>query len=1008
MSRLFLVALLFGSLLSAAHADDASFPEPKNTEPSTQPFTSPQDALAGFTVPDGFRVSLFAAEPEVQQPIGIATDSRGRLWIAENYTYSDSKQNHDLSLRDRVVVLEDSDHDGQHDKRTVFWDKGQKLTSVEVGFGGVWALCPPQLLFIPDANCDDVPDAEPVVVLDGWEAEGSRHNFVNGLRWGPDGWLYGRQGILALSQVGRPGCAPSERVPMTCGIWRYHPTRQIFEPVCSGTTNPWGMDWDANGQMFFSNTVIGHLWHVIPGAHLQRMFGDDLDPHVYALIPQTADHYHWDTREAWSDIRKLGVTPTTDEAGGGHAHCGLLFYQGDNWPAEHRNSLYMVNLHGRRVNRDVVEPFGATYTIHHAPDFLKVKDPWFRGIDLITGNDGAVYIADWTDVGECHENDGVHRTSGRIYKVSFGKPDAPKIADVAKLSNDELVKLLSHPNDWYCRLARRTLQERTPTLSEKESEHLTALLRHDFNQSDDVRTRLRLLWTLASTGLATEAWLVDRLGDTSEHIRAWAVQSLVNRGPISPATGKILAEMSVNEFNGLVQVFLASAMPHLAPEDRWKAAAGLCLAEDFANDRVLPLMIWYGLEEGIAEDPATAVKVAGLSRIPLVRRFIARRLASGIEKNPDPVYRLVRLLALKDDSAFREEILTGMVDGMQGVRKASAPDTWAEVHDLLAKDPSEKVQQLARELSVVFGDGRALDEIRKIAMSGDAPSETRRQALRTLIANGAEGTAGLLQQLLTHRELGIDAVRGLAAIHDAETPKVILANLNKLAAAPRAEAVATLASRPEFAAVLLRGVQEGAIDRSLVSPFLLRQIQTFDKPDLNETIQQLWPELKSLSAEKQKRIEGWKTKLTDEVLLQASASRGRAVFQQSCAKCHRLFGAGETMGPDLTGGQRGNMNYLLENIIDPSAQVSPNFKMAIVVTTDGRVLNGIVAEKSDKLVRLNTPNGPVTLPANEIEEMRESQLSLMPEGQIDVLQGTEAADLIKYLMSPEQVPLAPK
>lgn len=996
------VALALSLCLAVAHsvmADEAPFPTPTNNEPSTLPFTPPEEALKGFTVPEGFQVSLFAAEPDVQQPIAIATDSRGRLWVAENYTYSDSKQNHDLSLRDRVVILEDSDHDGKHDKRTVFWDKGQKLTSVEVGFGGVWVLCLPQLLFIPDANGDDVPDGDAVVVLDGWEGDASRHNFVNGLRWGPDGWLYGRQGILAISNVGRPGCAPAERVPMACGVWRYHPTREKFEAFCHGTTNPWGMDWDENGELFFINTVIGHLWHALPGAHLQRMFGDDLDPDVYALITQTADHFHWDTREQWSDIRKLGVTPTTDEAGGGHAHCGLLIYQGDNWPKDLRGSIFTLNLHGHRVNRDVLEREGATFTAHHAPDFLKVKDPWFRGIDLITGNDGGVYIADWTDVGECHENDGVHRTSGRIYKVTYGKPAPPAVADVSKLSNDELLKLQSHPNDWYCRVARRLIQERMASAKPAERTQLMDTIEARFKEEADLRTRLRLMWCLGSAGIVDEKWLLGRLGSDSEETRIWAIRFLLDQGPLSSEVEKILAEMSINEFNGLVQVYLTTVLPRLSSAERWKAADGLCLAQDFADDRVLPLMIWYGIEKFIAEDPAMAVKVAGRSKIPLVRRFISRRLASRIEKDPDAVYRLVRLLALKEESSFREEILSGMADGLQGIRKTKAPETWSEVQSRLEQDSSEKVRQLTRDIAVVFGDGRALDEIRSIASSDQQPSEARRQALKTLISAQAEGAAPLLQGLLTHRELGVDAVRGLAAIHDQSTPKVIMEAMGKVNAQTRLEAVATLASRPEFAAVLIQGVEQGKINRQSVSPFLLRQMQTFGNEPLNGQISKLWPELKELSAEKQKRIAEWKTRLTEDVLAKADATRGKVVFEQSCAKCHRLFGSGGTMGPDLTGGQRSNLSYLLENIIDPSAQVSPNFKMSIVVTTDGRVLTGIVTQRNDQATQLNTPSGPVTIPADEIDEFRESPLSLMPEGQIDVLPAADAASLIKYLMS---------
>jgi putative membrane-bound dehydrogenase-like protein len=155
----------------------------------------------------------------------------------------------------------------------------------------VWVLASPNLLFIPDRDGDDVPDGPPEVVLDGWDTSATRHNIVNGLKWGPDGWLYGRNGILATSKIGAPGTPPEEREQLNCGIWRYHPTQKRFEVVCRGTTNPWGHDWDENGELFFINTVIGHLWHVVPGAHLRRMYGNDSNPNAYVeRYSQTRRH----------------------------------------------------------------------------------------------------------------------------------------------------------------------------------------------------------------------------------------------------------------------------------------------------------------------------------------------------------------------------------------------------------------------------------------------------------------------------------------------------------------------------------------------------------------------------------------------------------------------------------------------------------------------------------------------------------------------------------------------
>ena len=409
---------------------DGPNPVVPDTEKAPIPFMTPAESLKALKLPDGFTATMFAHEPDVRNPIGIATDERGRLWVAENYSYAEASLGWDDKLKDRIIILEDTDNDGKADKRTVFWDQGRRLTSVEIGYGGVWVLDAPKLLFIPDKNRDDVPDGEPIVMLDGWNDAAIRHNIVNGLRWGPDGWLYGRHGILQTSQVGRPGATADQRTPMNVGIWRFHPTRHTFEVVCNGTTNPWGMDWDENGELFFINTVIGHLWHAIPGAYLQRMYGEHLNPNVYQSIQQTADHFHWDTAEQWHDIRKIGVSPTTDKAGGGHAHSGMVIIKSKRWPKEYQGSVLTVNLHGHRINRDTIVREGATFVGKHAPDFASTGDPYFRGVELLEGYDGDLFIADWSDVGECHENDGVHRSSGRIIRIQpKGPKQKPKLSE---------------------------------------------------------------------------------------------------------------------------------------------------------------------------------------------------------------------------------------------------------------------------------------------------------------------------------------------------------------------------------------------------------------------------------------------------------------------------------------------------------------------------------------------------------------------------------------------------
>src|SRR3989442_4770840 len=221
MKTLFPFALLVVSL----HASD--FPAPYNSEPDKSRPMAAADAAAKMTLPPGFKATVFAAEPDVQNPIAMAWDARGRLWVAENYTYAERARKFDLDLRDRILIFEDQDGDGRFDTRKIFTDEVQMLTSIEVGNGGVWVLCPPQLLFIPDRNGDDVPDGAPEVVLDGFTVPPENyHNFANGLRFGPDGWLYGRCGASSAGEMGAPGTPPGQRTPLRATIWRYPPRRK--------------------------------------------------------------------------------------------------------------------------------------------------------------------------------------------------------------------------------------------------------------------------------------------------------------------------------------------------------------------------------------------------------------------------------------------------------------------------------------------------------------------------------------------------------------------------------------------------------------------------------------------------------------------------------------------------------------------------------------------------------------------------------------------------------------
>ena len=573
-----------------------------------------------MTLPKGFRATLFAGEPDVVQPMAFDIDDRGRLWIVESMIYpkwiTDGSEG-----SDRIVILEDEDGDGKYDTRKVFWDKGTNLSGIALGFGGVWLTAVPNLIFVPDRDSDDKPDSKPQVLLDGWDLK-SKHNVVNGLTWGPDGWLYGMNGILSNSRVGKPGTPDDKRVGIDCGVWRYHPTRHTVEWVASGTTNPWGLDFDQYGQMFITNCVIKHLFHVIPGAHYERMFGQDLTPNTYGLMESCADHIHWGGGK-WTSSR--GGQGVHDKPGGGHAHVGAMIYLGDNWPREYRGNLFTCNLHGNRVNRDILHREGSGYVAKHGRDFMMANDLWFRGLDLKYGPDGGVFVTDWSDTGECHDYDEIHRENGRIYKITYGQTSHTPV-NLAAMSDRELVGLHSHRNEWYVRHARRLLQERAA--ADKLNANVLDSLWIGCRNQPEPEQRLRNLWTLYATDGLDERKLSTLLRDESEYVRAWAVRLEVEDRKVSTLMLKRLTEMAKTDDSPHTRLSLASALQRMPLKDRWDIAEALVAHGEDATDHNIPFMIWYGIEPLVAADQTRAVQLVAKAKIPLIRRFIARRIAS--------------------------------------------------------------------------------------------------------------------------------------------------------------------------------------------------------------------------------------------------------------------------------------------------------------------------------------------------------------------------------------------
>ncbi|MBI5761595.1 MAG: c-type cytochrome, partial [Planctomycetales bacterium] len=1040
---------------------------------------SPEEAAKQMTVPPGFRVQLTAGEPLVHQPIAFAFDSRGRIWVAEAYTYPNRAP--DGQGRDKIVILEDKDGDGAFESRKVFIEGLNLVSGLELGFGGVWVGAAPYLMFIPDRDGDDVPDvSSPVaprqesrtgnaassvqaaskknanspsaivsrsdtatlqfpkdvpagatVLLDGFGWQDT-HETLNAFIWGPDGWLYGCHGVFTHSKVGKPGTPAEQRQGLNAGVWRYHPTRHQFEVFAHGTSNPWGVDFNEHGHAFITACVIPHLYHIIQGAKYQRQGGQHFDPYFFEDIKTIADHAHYvgNIRDhAWWGHEPQSPTDTLS-AGGGHAHAGAMIYLGDNFPPQYRNTIFMANIHGNRVNQDILERHGSGYVGKHGKDLLVANDRWFRGINLKSGPDGSVYVIDWYDKNACHRvNPEIwDRTNGRIYNVKYvghaarvpqadaREPRAPQASDLAKLSDQELADLVRHPNEWHSRMARRLLQERAAKLDDAGVRELAMLIYADVFANKDkpldaelVRQTLRNMWTLHAmtsnrdspdfnSSFTFGAWIRS----SDESIRAWSIQLAAentDRIVRLPQAWAQLAELVKPEPSPLVRLAWASALQRYPLECRVPIASALLSHVEDADDHNLPLVSWYGIEPLVASDPDSALALASASKIEKVTRFIVRRLAS----EDRTLHAAVEALA--NEALPRHLVLDEMLSAFEGRVNIAAPESWKPAYDVLAKNNNAAIRDKADQIAVIFGDQRVLPKMRELLINDKAPLEKRQQALDILLRGRDKDAVASFQAIVSDAALRGAALRALSGFDDAKTPSIVLSQYGKLTESEKRDAINTLCTRPSYAAALLDAIEKEKLPRTDLHAYNVQALLRFNDEKLQTRIKSVWGEFRATAKDKQELIAKQKAGLTVAKLKAADLSNGRRLFTKNCHSCHTLFGDGGKVGPDITGSNRANLDYILENLIDPSAIVGKDYRATIVETKDGRVISGLLQKETDSAITLRTINDTVVIAKSDIEERKLSELSIMPERQLDQLQPDEVRDLIAYLAAPTQVVL---
>ena len=987
---------------------------------------SPAEAASRMTVLEGWDVRPVAAEPLVRQPVTIEFDDRGRLWVIQYLQYPNpeglkrvtvdrySRTRYDRVPEppphgprgaDRITILEDRDRDGRMDHAHDFVDGLNLATGLAFGHGGVFVLNVPYLLFYPDRNRDDRPDTDPEVLLTGFGMEDA-HSVANSLTWGPDGWLYGCQGSTVTANI--------RGIEFQQGVWRYHPVTREFELFCEGGGNSWGLDFDATGRLFYSTNYGGFtLLHGVQGGYFVKSFGKHgalHNPHAYGYF-EHAPHRHFR---------------------GGHVTVGGIVYQEEGLPASFRGQYVAGDLLGHGVYWHQIETRGSTVATAHGGELLIAKDTWFAPTDVTVGPDGAIYVADWYDARTAHPDPDADwdRSNGRIWRIApRGLPTAPSVPaimsppdsvansmfDLAKLSAADLQKLLAHPAQWYVRRARQEFVRRYVALQEPLPAESVHVWRSQAQAAASESDALQALWTLASLRQFDETLAFACLQSPHAAVRSWTVRLLGDTKQVSTEMAHRLDELAEQESSVEVRQQLACTAQRLPAAQALPIInANINRDRDHA-DPYLPLLWWWavekhsvsGREEVLRRFVRPTLWKSQLGSSFLLPRLTRRYAAEGTKEGADA---LERLLAAAPAGSARQSLWNSVSQGWQErPRDDSYESSVAMFHEhpvsqrLLSDWSSRPDDLLLTQLAIAWGHRGPADQARQAAFDNKV-APTRRVALLTMLSS--TGDATLIEPALAvvhanEPEAVRMAALGLVArFDDPRLPAALIAVHQSSSSSPQLKSQLrdVLLGRTSSARAWLQAVEEGKVAATETPLEQIRRVSLLNQPELDALVIKHWGKLQAGTRE-EKLAE---VRRLNNDLRAGSGDRGRGqeLFKKHCANCHQLFGEGSKIGPDLTSANRQDRDFLLISLVDPSSVIRKEYVSVVIQTTDGRVLTGLPVARTDaKITLINAKNEQLVVPMSEIEELQDSDISLMPADLYRQFRPQELRDLFSYLQS---------
>jgi putative membrane-bound dehydrogenase-like protein len=993
MRRLFSLIALAVCVVPALAQREFGF---DNRKASGQPYLSPEETVKRMKVAPEFEVKLFAGEPQVVNPVAFTIDEKGRVWVVECFEYP-SRTPPGKAPRDRIVILEDTDGDGACDKRTVFCEgkdfpvpeerkkKGlgafDLCTGLEVGHGGVYVGAAPYLWFIE--NRDDKP-GKFETLLGGFGSQDT-HETLNTFQWGPDGWLYGLHGIFTQSDVVElsGGREPPVPAKMNGAVWRFHPKTKKFELYAEGTSNPWGMDWrNTDGQFILACCVIPHLYHIVPGGIYKRQAGASYNPYVYSYINEISDHtFH---RES------------------GWAHAGLISLDVPHMPEKYRNSVIFGSIHGCSIKQNILKPNGSSYTASRGEDFLVSGDKNVRPINMKWGPNGDIYLIDWHDQNPCHQAEAGSwdYERGRVYRIQLKGKKAKKAEDISHMDIRRVVQLAVESDyQWERRTAIRVAQENGTEM--KLSTDFSKTLRmatflRSYNPTiDDTNSRFfsEVLYKAATFSPEAKAFITRCLGDYI--------------GKNSNVIIKWMVKRADNEDDAVVRRELAAAAIKLsANADTTNLIHSLLQRKEDTNDPLIPHLTWIAYEKlltsGGVEPRRSSDELTWLATNapdnPFITDHIIPKVMRRLVATGDKASLALCLKFVNDvtDAKVRKQALTGLSIALKD-QVVDMPAGWAALQPELRKDDS--LVPFVNQLAVSFRDPEAVKRAFLTMRDVNQSPTARAEAIRQLAVLKPDNVNKAFVTIIRtdFPELAkVEAARGLVGFDDPTLPGQLFKLFPTSSPAVRGEMVNTLASRKPWAKALLGAMKDGTVERTLVTDNTISRIQSFNDREINGLIETAWGRTRKTPAELQKLIDKTRAELDTTP---SSFTRGKAVFDAQCAKCHLFDGRGQAVGPPLDGAGR-DIDYLLANVIDPNRVIGAPYFLRTVTLLDGRVEQGVLAEEDDKSITLKVENGILKkLQKKDLDgPVKVQEKSMMPEGLTAGMSPADFRDLVRYAM----------